>query len=83
MAECVGVGWLQNFCFRNFAKFLISCFAKFSSNSRNSKLFCQNFAKHLLTQIVHYTSSYYTVFHYVIYNSVGYRFEETRKEVKV
>ena len=114
-----------------FAKFLILCFAKFSSNFAKCKIILskfgetqnfdkiilnfskfeenfvkqkiQNFAKisrnyknenfaatlcrsrvrggagryspgtsSVLTQIVHYLSSYYTVFHSVIYNSVGF-----------
>ena len=32
------IGWLQNFCFRNFVKFLISCFAKFASNFAKFKI---------------------------------------------
>ena len=44
-ADCVGVGWLQNFHFPNFAKFLISCFANFyiSRNFAKFKISC--FAK--------------------------------------
>ena len=40
MADCVGVGWLQNFRFRNFAKFsqIFSFVAKFSLNFSNFSL---------------------------------------------
>ena len=70
----------------NFVKQKIQNFAKISRNYKN-----ENFAATLcrsrvrggagryspgtssvLTQIVHYLSSYYTVFHCVIYNSVGF-----------
>ena len=37
MADCVGVGWLQNFCFRNFAKLLMSR----NTNLKISQKFCK------------------------------------------
>ena len=43
MADCVGVGLLRNFRFRNFAKFLISCFAKFFSNFAKLKIILSKF----------------------------------------
>ena len=43
LADCVGVGLLRNFCFRNFAKFLISCLAKFSSNFAKLKIILPKF----------------------------------------
>ena len=49
------------------------CFEKFSLNFANSRKISRNTKlKNLqtLTQIVHYSSSYYTVFHSNIYNSV-------------
>ena len=54
MADCVGVGLLRNFHFCNFAKFLISCFAKFSSSFAKLKIISakfretQNFVKIIL-----------------------------------
>ena len=43
MADCVGVGLLRNFCFRNFVKFLISCFVKFFSNFAKLKIILSKF----------------------------------------
>ena len=47
MADCVGVGLLRNFRFRNFAKiftkFLILCFAKFFSNYAKLKIILSKF----------------------------------------
>ena len=43
MADCVGVGLLRNFRFRNFAKFLISCFAKFPLNFAKLKIILSKF----------------------------------------
>ena len=45
MADCVGVGLLRNFRFCNFAKFLLSCFAKFSSNFAKLKIILSKFCE--------------------------------------
>ena len=44
-ADCVGVGWLQNFRSHNFAKFLFSSFVKFSSNFAKFKIILSKFSK--------------------------------------
>ena len=43
MADCEGVGLLRNFCFHKFAKILILCFVKFSSNFAKLKIILSKF----------------------------------------
>ena len=48
------IGWLRNFCFRNLAKFLILCFAKFSSNFVKFKIILSKFrVSHNLLSATH------------------------------